>query len=41
MNDIQEWEELENMDKRTKEYKTKFKEYCFKYIDNGESVKNE
>ena len=33
MNDVDEWNELENMDKRTKEYKTQFKEYIKKYVE--------
>lgn len=37
MNDIDWYNGLEEMDKRTKEYKEEFKEYCKKYIE----VKNE
>lgn len=33
MNDIDLWNDLENMDKRTKEYKILFKDYCGKYIE--------
>ena len=34
MNDIDIWNELEGMDKRTKEYKEKMKEYIKLYIEN-------
>ena len=33
MNDIDLWNDLEQMDKRTKEYKQQFKEYVNKYIE--------
>lgn len=33
MNDIDFWKDLEEMDKRTREYKEGFKEYCKKYIE--------
>ena len=33
MNDIDLWNDLEQMDKRTKEYKQQFKKYVNKYIE--------
>ena len=39
MNDIDLWNDLEEMDKRTKEYKKQFKEYCSKYIEMKEVIK--
>ena len=34
-NDIDNWNDLELMDKRTKEYRNKLDEYIKKYIDSG------
>lgn len=33
MNDIDEWADLESMDKRTKEYRKQFKSYVERYIE--------
>ena len=38
MNDIDMWNDLESMDKRTKEYKQEFENYCNLYINNKKEV---